>query len=101
MKIKAADKITMAGEVSDILKAIANPHRLLMVCNLLDAELSVGKLADELGVRDTVASQHLSILRRVGIVSNRREAQTIFYRIADKRVRGLVETLHRKFCQDL
>lgn len=91
----------MAGEVSEILKAIANPHRLLIMCKLIDDEVSVGILAEELGVRDAVASQHLSILRRSGIVATRRDGQTIYYKIADKRVRSLVETLYRKFCQGL
>jgi DNA-binding transcriptional ArsR family regulator len=99
MKIKPTDKMKMAGEVSEILKAIANPHRLLIMCKLIDDEVSVGALAEELGVRDAVASQHLSILRRSGIVATRREGQTIYYKIADKRVRSLIETLYRKFCQ--
>lgn len=99
MKIKAADKMTMAGEVSEILKVIANPHRLLMLCKLIDDEVSVGELAEELGVRDAVASQHLSILRRSGVVTTRRDGQTIFYQLADPRIRSLIETLYRKFCR--
>jgi DNA-binding transcriptional ArsR family regulator len=99
MKIKATDKMKMAGEVSEILKAIANPHRLLIMCKLIDDEVSVGILAEELGVRGAVASQHLSILRRSGIVATRRDGQTIYYKISDKRVRSLIETLYRKFCQ--
>ena len=89
----------MAGEVSEILKAIANPHRLLIMCKLIENEVSVGALAEELGVRDAVASQHLSILRRSGIVATRRDGQTIYYKIADKRVKSLIETLYRKFCE--
>jgi DNA-binding transcriptional ArsR family regulator len=89
----------LAGEASDILKAIANPHRLLIMCKLIDDEISIETLAEELGVRDAVASQHLSILRRSGIVATRREGQTIYYKIADKRVHSLIETLYRKFCQ--
>lgn len=100
MKIQAAEKLKMAGEVSEILKALANPHRLLIVCELIDDEVSVGALAAALGVRDAVASQHLSILRRSGILATRRNGQTIYYKIADKRVRSLVETLYRRFCQE-
>lgn len=99
MKIKASDKMTLAGEVSDILKVIANPHRLLMLCKLIGDEVSVGDLAEDLGVRDAVASQHLSILRRSGVVATRREGQTIYYKLADPRIRSLIETLYRKFCQ--
>lgn len=99
MKIKASDKMLMAGEVSEILKVIASPHRLLMLCKLVDDEVSVGDLAAELGVRDAVASQHLSILRRSGVVSTRRDGQTIYYQLADPRIRSLIETLYRKFCQ--
>lgn len=89
----------MAEEVSGILKSLANPHRLLIMCKLIDGEGSVGELAEELAVRQSVASQHLALLRSEGLVATRRDGQMIYYKIVDKRVRSLIETLYRKFCQ--
>jgi DNA-binding transcriptional ArsR family regulator len=64
------------------LKAISNRHRLLIICQLIDGERSVGDLARFLGLRDSTVSQHLALLRNDGLVSARRDAQTIHYSIA-------------------
>ena len=66
-----------ADQACTLLKALASPHRLMIVCALLDGEQSVGALAQRLGVRATLASQHLGLLRRDGLVSTRRDGQTI------------------------
>ena len=66
-----------AGQASELLKSLANRHRLLIVCQLIDGERSVGEMADFLGIRDSTVSQHLALLRKDGIVMARREGQTI------------------------
>lgn len=81
-----------------LLKALANPHRLMIVCALIDGERSVGALAQLLGVRETVASQHLGLLRRDGVIAARRDGQTIYYGLQSGQARALVETLSRLFC---
>ncbi|HET6183294.1 MAG TPA: metalloregulator ArsR/SmtB family transcription factor [Acetobacteraceae bacterium] len=87
-----------AGKASELLKSLANPHRLLILCQLAEGERSVGELADFLSVRDTAVSQHLALLRKDGLVSGRRDGQTIFYSLADTPARAVLETLFRIYC---
>ncbi len=87
-----------ADRASGLLKALANPHRLLIVCQLIEKERSVGELAGFLGLRDSTVSQHLALLRRDGIVGTRREGQTIWYSIGSAPARDLVNTLYRAYC---
>ena len=87
-----------ADDACTLLKGLANPHRLMIVCSLVDGEQSVGALAQLLGIRETLASQHLGLLRRDGIVSARRDGQTIFYSLQSGQARALVETLSNLFC---
>ncbi|RAK66260.1 transcriptional regulator [Phenylobacterium kunshanense] len=87
-----------ADDACALLKAMANPHRLMIVCALTEGEQSVGALAQMLGARETLASQHLGLLRREGVVSARREGQQIFYGLQSGPARALVETLARQFC---
>ena len=61
-----------ADDASELLKALANRHRLLILCQLIDGERSVGQLAEFLGIRDSTVSQHLALLRRDRIIAGRR-----------------------------
>ena len=87
-----------ADEASDLLKALANRHRLLILCQLVEGQHSVGELAEFLGIRDSTVSQHLAVLRRDGIVATRREGQTIWYSIQSAPARALVDALYRSYC---
>ncbi|MGA7805904.1 ArsR/SmtB family transcription factor [Bradyrhizobium sp.] len=87
-----------ADQASDLLKALSNRHRLLIICQLIDGERSVGDLAGFLKLRDSTVSQHLAILRKDGLVSARRDAQTIYYSIASGPAREVLETLYRIYC---
>lgn len=87
-----------ADDACGLLKALANPHRLMIVCTLINGEQSVGALAQGLGVREALASQHLGLLRRDGVVASRRDGQTIYYGLQSGRARALVETLSTLFC---
>ena len=88
-----------AGEAVDVLRALSNETRLLVLCQLGDREMSVGEINDVVGLSQSALSQHLAKLRAEGLVETRREAQTIFYRIADARVTALVSALHDIFCK--
>lgn len=87
-----------AGEASDLLKALAHPHRLMIVCQLLERERAVGELADLLGLRDSTVSRHLALLRKDGLVEPRRDGQTIWYSIASPAARALLATLYEVYC---
>lgn len=89
-----------AGQVADLLGALANDRRLLILCKLVETgEATVGALADDIGLSQSALSQHLARMREEGIVTFRRDAQTLWYRIADPRVETLLATLHRLYCQ--
>ena len=89
---------TAADSASNLLKALANRHRLLIICQLIDGERSVGDLAEFLKLRDSTVSQHLALLRKDGLVSARRDAQTIYYSIASDPARELLKTLYQVYC---
>ena len=90
-----------AGEVAATLAALANDRRLLILCKLVeDGEATVGALAEEVGLSQSALSQHLARMREEGIVAFRRDAQTLWYRIADHRIESVLATLHRLYCQD-
>lgn len=89
-----------ADEAVAVLKGLASRNRLLLLCQLVEGERPVGELAQALGLAQSVVSQHLSLLRREGVVSGRRDGQSIFYRISDPRVRKLIATMFTLFCTD-
>jgi DNA-binding transcriptional ArsR family regulator len=98
MKIDIEDMLSAADEASGLLKALANRHRLIIICQLIDAERSVGELAELLQIRDSTVSQHLALLRKDGLVTARRDGQTIWYSICSAPARELVRTLYRAYC---
>lgn len=98
--IDMADFEKKASEVADILRALANERRLMILCRLVEyGEATVGSLVDTVGISQSALSQHLAKMREEGIVTFRRDAQTIWYRIADARVEKLFATLHGLFCK--
>ncbi len=90
-----------ASEVATLLKAIGNEKRLIILCQLADREeVSVGALAQTVGLGQSALSQHLAKMRDEGIVTTRRQGQTIWYRIADARVKELMAILYQLYCTD-
>lgn len=89
-----------ATEVANILRALANERRLMIVCKLVEwGEANVTSLAQAVGLSQSALSQHLAKMRDEGIVTFRRESQTLWYRIADPRIEQLFGTLHGLFCR--
>lgn len=92
----------MAEEVVRMLRQLANERRLLVLCHLqARGEMNVGSLAEAVGLSQPALSQHLAQMRAEGLVATRREAQTIWYRIADERVGRLLGVLHDIYCPQL
>lgn len=98
MKINSEIMEAAADQASELLKALSNRHRLLIICQLIDGDRSVGELAEFLGLRDSTVSQHLALLRKDGLVASRRDAQTIYYSIASEPAREVLQTLYQVFC---
>lgn len=87
-----------AEEAAQLLAAMANPKRLLILCNLLEQERSVGELAEIVNLEQSPLSQHLSKLRALGLVKTRREGQSIRYRLASNEVTRVLTTLYEIYC---
>jgi DNA-binding transcriptional ArsR family regulator len=90
--------ITKTTEVEFFLKALANRHRLMILCELHKSERCVTDLQNAVGLSQSALSQHLARLRQDRLVATRRESRTIYYSLADARVVKTIATLHDTFC---
>ncbi len=90
-----------AEVAASLLKAMSNPHRLMILCRLGASEASVGDLQAESGLSQSALSQHLAVLRARELVDTRREAQTIYYRLSDPAVRQVIETMMKIYCPEI
>lgn len=80
------------------MRALANPNRLMILCELHKGERSVGELERAIGLRQSPLSQHLAKLRRDGLVTTRRQAQTIYYALASTEAEQVIALLYRMYC---
>ncbi len=87
-----------AEQAAAFLRSMANKHRLMILCALSEREHSAGELAERIGLRQPNTSQHLFKLRAEGLVDTRRDAQTIYYRLASEDVRRIIDCLYQRFC---
>ena len=91
-----------SAQAAELLRVMANEQRLLILCHLSAAgELSVSALGERMSLSQSALSQHLARLRQDGIVSYRREAQTLYYRLANEKASRLLALLHDIYCPDL
>jgi ArsR family transcriptional regulator, virulence genes transcriptional regulator len=88
-----------ARRAAGLLKAMSNPSRLVILCQLAEGERSVGELEEEVGISQSGISQHLAVLRREHVVASRRDKQTVFYSLGSEDVVALMATLHKVFCK--
>ncbi|KPL53696.1 ArsR/SmtB family transcription factor [Prosthecomicrobium hirschii] len=88
-----------ADRAARLLDALGHTKRLMALCRLMDQEMSVGALAEAVGLTQSALSQHLGRLRDLGIVATRRESQTIYYRLASDEVRRLIAVLYDIYCR--
>lgn len=87
-----------ADDAARLLSALGQTKRLMVLCRLVDREMSVGALAESVGLGQSALSQHLARLRDLGIVATRREAQTVYYRLASDNARRLITLLYELYC---
>ncbi len=81
-----------------VLRALANEQRLMVLCHLVPAPLSVGQLNERVRLSQSALSQHLAVLRTAGMVRTERQAQTVYYSLAPGIVTRLLAVLHDEFC---
>lgn len=89
-----------AGKAAQLLEAMANPRRLLILCNLLEQELNVTQLGQRIGLGQSALSQHLSRLRALGLVAAQRDGQQVRYSLASDEVRRVLAVLYAIYCAD-
>ena len=87
-----------AGAAEAMLKAVANRNRLVILCELLKGERSVGALQTAIGLSQSALSQHLARLREDELVATRRESQTIYYSLSSKPIARLIGLLYELYC---
>jgi DNA-binding transcriptional ArsR family regulator len=88
-----------AAQAARLLRLLANENRLLLLCHLAaEGEMAVGALTAAVGLSQPALSQHLALLRDDGLVATRREAQAVFYRLADPRAARVLALLRDLYC---
>ena len=90
-----------ADAAGQLLKALGNPDRLLLLCQLVHGEMNVGDLEDGLKIVQPTLSQQLGVLRPEGLVDTRRDGRQIYYRISSPQALRIIETLYQIFCGEI
>lgn len=98
-RVPLTDLAGAAAEAATLLKALANPDRLLLLCSLVEGECNVSGLETLTGIRQPTLSQQLGVLREEGLVDTRRDGKFIFYRIASPPALAVLQTLYEAFCR--
>ncbi len=94
-----AEMRASADQACRLMKALSNPDRLMLLCQLAQGELRVGELEQRVGVAQPTLSQQLGVLRDEGLVSTRREGKAIHYRIDSPQAQAVMQTLYEQFCK--
>lgn len=95
------DMVNHSAKAVKLLKAVSNERRLMILCHLLNGELSVGEMNDKLGLSQSALSQHLALLRRNKLVKTRKEAQTVFYSMNSKEAEAVLGLMHQLYSPKL
>lgn len=88
-----------AEAAATMLKMLASPARLMVLCRLVEGEASVGKLCEKTDISQSAISQHLAKLRAEGLVDSERKGQQVFYRLCSAEARAILSTLYIIYCQ--
>lgn len=83
---------------TEILKSIAHPIRINILCFLMDGEKNVGEIEHQFGSTISNISQHLTVLRKANIIDRRKEANYMYYSLKDNTIQTLMETIKHLFC---
>lgn len=98
MEMEVDDLRENAQKASELLKAMSNEKRLMILCYLAGGEKAVGEMEKLVGLSQSALSQHLARLRRDGLVKTRRASQTIYYSLAGGEAQAIMETLYGIYC---
>jgi DNA-binding transcriptional ArsR family regulator len=90
--------VTNAQSAAKWLKAIANPYRLMILCQLLENELSVTQLNENVPLSQSALSQHLAVLRAEDLVATRKSSQIVYYTLKNEQVTEVISILYKRYC---
>ena len=99
-KLDLQEMQAAAAQACALLKALGNPDRLLLLCQLTQGEYCVGELESMLGIQQPTLSQQLGVLREEKLVNTRREGKQIYYSIASKEATAVLQVLYQQFCSN-
>jgi len=99
MKFDSSLMVDNATHVAGILKQMANVNRLMILCAISADELSVSEINERVDLSQSALSQHLAKLREANLVQTRRDSQTIYYALADKKLINVMQVLYTNYCQ--
>lgn len=99
IKMQIENMQESATEAAELLLAMANPHRLMILCHLFKGENSVTELIEQVGLSQSALSQQLAKLRAMKLVQTRRDGRTIYYRLASGDIEKVLETLYGIYCE--
>ncbi|MGH8372612.1 MAG: ArsR/SmtB family transcription factor [Gammaproteobacteria bacterium] len=98
IKVSAEQMAEHATDAANLLRAMASEHRLMVLCSLVQGEMSVTQLLDKVPLAQSALSQHLAVLRRERLVSTRREGQTVYYGLKAGPAVGVIKVLYDNYC---
>ncbi len=98
--LELGDMRQAASRACNLMKVLANPDRLMILCQLSQGERRVGELEALLGIVQPTLSQQLTVLREEQLVSTRREGKNIYYTVTSPQALAVIETLYQQFCSD-
>lgn len=97
MNAQTSGLVKECEDAARVLRALAHPQRLQILCHLADAEVPVGELGRRCRASQSAISQFLARMKSEGIVASRREGNSVYYRILDKKVKKLIRAMHKIF----
>jgi DNA-binding transcriptional ArsR family regulator len=98
--LELSDMRLSASRACSLMKVLANPDRLMILCQLSQGEKRVGELEALLGIVQPTLSQQLTVLREEQLVSTRREGKNIYYTVTSPQALAVIQTLYQQFCSD-
>ncbi len=87
-----------AGQACKLMKVLANPDRLMILCQLSQGEMRVGEIEEFLGIVQPTLSQQLTVLREENLVSARREGKNIYYQLQSREALAVIKVLYSQYC---
>lgn len=98
MQLDISNMESQSQQAADLLNAMSNQKRLMIMCHLLGSEKSVGEISELVQLRQSPLSQHLAKMRAQGLVTTRREGQLIYYKLSSPEVEAVLQTLYEIYC---